>query len=31
MGSMGSETTALGDNWSRGNYAANGGVALVLQ
>ncbi len=26
MGSMGSETTALGDNWARGNYAANGGL-----
>ena len=28
MGTQGSESASFGDNWARGNYAANGGLGL---
>ena len=29
MGSQGPQTSGLGDNWARGNYAANGGLGFL--
>jgi len=29
MGTQGASTAAAGDNWARGNYGANGGIAIL--